>query len=201
MPNLDLDRYAADMRALAAIVTDAKPGARRVQRTASIESADVDVKSGASQVTVLLQESGLYVKGFRNTHGTWYFKNSNGGANELKFSCSYVGSNSLEIFTNPNSDTCTRQRNRGNLDAAITTLSLFRGGNDLELKVPLATMAFIISEAIRFTNVYYHVTQCCTYKGTFSFLDLKDYVQNWQGISEGRPVAGTVSGTIFTAHS
>jgi hypothetical protein len=200
MPNLDLDRYPADMRALAAAVTDAQPGARRVQRTASTQIVDVDVISGTSRVTVLLQESGLYVKGFRNANGAWYFKGSNGGANELKFSCSYVGSNSLEVFSDPTSDTCTRQRGRVNLDAAITTLSLFRGGNDLDLKTPLATMAFIVSEAIRFTNVYYHVTQCCAYKATFSFLDLKDYVQNWQAISEGKPPAGVVPGTIFTSH-
>lgn len=200
MPNLDLDRYAADMRALAAAVTDAKPGARRVQRTASTQIVDVDVRSGTSQVTVLLQESGLYVKGFRNAQGTWFFKGSNGGANELKFSCSYVGSNSLGIYVDTAADACTRQRDRGNLNAAITTLSRFAGGNDLALKVPLTTMAFIVSEAIRFTNVYYHVTQCCASKGTFSFLDLKEYVQNWQDISEGKPPAGIVPGTIFTSH-
>lgn len=205
MPNLSLDRYPQDMRALAPLVTDAKPGGRRVQRTSSTATADVTViGSPEASVTMIVQESGLYVKGFRNQHGSFYFNGANGGSNELKFGCSYVGSYSLGIF-NDDLTEAKKLRSKKDLVAAVTALAGFQGGanaNDLHLKVPLTLMVFAISEAIRFTIVYDRIVEACKGAGgTFSFYELRNYVQNWSALSAGEAVSGAQANTVFTSHS
>lgn len=201
MPTLNLDRYAQDMRALAPLLTDAKPGGRRVQRVKSTAISDVTIVAGTLSVTMLVQESGLYIKGFFTPHGRWYFKDSGLGANELKFSCSYVGSNSLGIFSDSANPEIARLRTMANLTESVRALSDFRGGNDLHLKIPLATMAFLVSEAIRFTIVYDRMVETCKNQGgRFSFGELQPYVQNWGDLSEGKRVPGTNPDKVFTAH-
>lgn len=202
MPNLNLDTYAQDMRALAPLLTDAKVGGRRVQRVNSQAVADVNVVAGDLSVTMLIRESGLYTKGFRNAQGTWYFKGDGDNANELKFSCSYVGSGSIGIFTEADGDDAKRLRTKANIIESVRALSSFAGGNDLNLKIPLATMVFVVSEAIRFTIVYDRIVETCKGQGgTFSFKELKDYVQNWQSLSGGTGPAGVLPNTVFTSHS
>lgn len=205
MPNLSLDRYPQDMRALAPLVTDPKPGGRRVQRVASTATVDVNVvASGNSSVTMIIQESGLYVKGFRNPFGSFYFNGANNGSSELKFGCSYVGSYSLGIF-NDDLTEAKKSRAKKDLVSAVATLAAFQGGtnaNDLHLKIPLTLMVFAISEAVRFTIVYDRIVETCKGAGgTFSFFELKDYVQNWSDLSVGTPITGTQTNTVFTSHS
>jgi Ribosome inactivating protein len=204
MPNLRLDSYPQDMKALTLQVTDPStaPGGHRVQRAASTAMVDVDViASAAAQVTMLVKESGLYCKGFRNGHGTFYFKDENGGANELRFGCSYVGSNSIGIFVDPDSAVTKKQRAKRDIVESVATLAAFNGGNDLHLKEHLATMVFCVSEAIRFTIVYDRIVETCTGAGaTFSFRDLRAYVQNWGALSSGERVDGTTPNKVFTSH-
>lgn len=201
MPTLNLDSYAQDMRALAPLLTDAKTGGRRVQRVGSKEIAEVTVIADTLSVTMLIQESGLYTKGFLNAHGRWYFKGEGLGGNELKFSCSYVGSGSIGIFADSQNPEIQRRRTMANIVESVRALADFTGGNDLNLKVPLATMVFLISESIRFTIVYDRMVETCkNMGGAFSFAELQPYVQNWEDLSSGKAVPGTHPGTIFTAH-
>ncbi len=201
MPTLNLDRYAQDMRALAPLLTDARIGGRRVQRVGSKEIAEVTVIAGTLSVTMLIQESGLYTKGFRNQHGRWYFKGEGLGGSELKFTCSYVGSGSIGIFADSQNPEIQRRRTMANLVESVRALAAFTGGNDLDLKIPLATMVFLISEAIRFTIVYDRMVETCKNRGgAFSFAELQPYVQNWEDLSSGKPVSGTLPDKVFTAH-
>ena len=201
MPNLDLDNYAQDMAALIPLVTDVGTTTSRKQRVSSKTIVEVTVTSNNLSVTMLIQESGLYIKGFRNDNGRWYFKGEDLGASQLKFTCSYVGSGSIGIFADSTNAETGRDRNRGNIDQAVRALSTFAGGNDLDLKIPLATMAFLLSESIRFSIVLDHMTRACDYSGTFSFADLQAYVQNWGDLSAGKAVTGTVAGNVYTSHS
>ncbi len=204
MPDLRLDTYPQDMKALALLVTDAStvPGGHRVQRVASTAMVDINVvATGAAQITMLVKESGLYCKGFRNGNGTFYFKDENNGANELRFGCSYVGSNSLGIFTDGGTDIAKKPRAKKDIVQSVTTLAAFAGGNDLHLKEHLATMVFCVSEAIRFTIVYDRIVEVCKGNGaTFNFRDLRAYVQNWSELSSGGRVAGTTPNKVFTSH-
>ncbi len=88
-----------------------------------------------------------------------------------------------------------------NIVESVRALAAFTGGNDLDLKIPLATMVFLISEAIRFTIVYDRMVETCKNRGgAFSFAELQPYVQNWEDLSAGKPVSGTLPDKVFTAH-
>jgi len=202
VPQLRLDSYSQDMRALARAVTDVPAATgQRVQRAGSTTMVDVNVHNGAEQVTILLREGGLYVKGFRNDQGTdYFFKEPEAAGNQLKFSCSYVGNYSIGIFTDPDHRDTKATRSRNDLDRAVRDLAAFRGGNDLHLKIPLALMAFSISESIRFSTVFDRMIEVCRGNKTFTFLEFKDYVQNWQAITEGRVPAGVKPNSVFTNH-
>jgi hypothetical protein len=203
MPNLSLDNYFADLRALALVVTDPPgPGNNnfRTQRAASTTMVDVVVTwQGGVSVTMLLREGGLYIKGFRNAHGTYYFKEDPApiGGTMLSFGCSYIGTNSIGIYEHP-VDSGTHER--AALEGAVRKLEAYAGGMDSGLKVACALMVMLISESIRFKYVAKKMTKICDYTGPgLQFADVKDYVQNWQSMSTGAAVPmGTTIDEIWT---
>lgn len=194
MPTLNLDSYAQDLTALRQLVSEARAGGGRTQKTSSKASVDVTVIAGGATITVLMLEAGLYVKGFRNAKGTYLFAGEKGGTN-LKFGCSYVGSGNIGIF---NSDDGAKVKQaKKDVLAAVATLAAFNGGNDLNLKVPLATMAFLISEALRFTVIADKMAEVLgSYDVTFTFLEFKEYVQNWAAMSGGSGPAGVIKNSV-----
>lgn len=206
MPDLDIDRYAQTMKQLAISVTDANPmtAGRRVQRVNSTQMHNVRVVSGTNNVTLILQESGLYIKGFQNDNGTFYFKTNPAtiGGKALSFSCSYVGSNSMGIYEIGSDAVKTTQRSKHSINQAIIDLAAFNGGTDNGLKVPLALMVMLISESIRFTVVYDLMVEVCKGAGkTYCFKDVQTWVQAWQGISVGSVPTGTHQAHLFTWYS
>lgn len=201
MPDVDIDRYSETMRVLARAITNVGTDGRRVQRTGSTASHEVRVNSGLNAVTMIVLEGGLYVKGFRNAHGTFFFKTDPPtlGGTALRFGCSYVGSNSIGIYVDSGDAVCKQKRQKQDITNAIILLSQFQGGNDLALKVPLAIMVLLISESIRFTIVYDRMVEVC--KGThkqFSFLEFQKWVQAWEDISTGMLPEGTSQSHLFT---
>ncbi len=201
MPDIDIDRYAQTMRVLARAVTTVGANGFRVQNTGSMTVHDVGVFQGANRVTLKIQESGLYVKGFSNANGTYYFKTDpvTVGGTPLKFSCSYIGSNSIGIYVDSDDKVCKEQRSKKQIVDAITALAAFAGGNDLHLKVPLAIMVMLVSESIRFTVVYDRMVEICKGAGvSFSFKEFQKWVQAWEDISTGNLPQGTSQNHLFT---
>lgn len=201
MPNVNLDTYPQDIKALTTLVTDVNvaTAGRRIQRTGSAVIHDVTVLSGNNQVVLLLQEGGLYIKGFRNAQGTYRFKGElPTTGNHLSFSCSYIGTNSIGIYEDENVKTQARSKN--SIDQAIRDLAAYNGGVDNTLRVPLALLVFLISESIRFTVVYDKMVEVCKGNGaTYTFAQLQKWVQSWQSISDGSNVpAGTHQAHLFT---
>lgn len=202
MPILNLDTYPQDIRALAAVVTDPPGGGnnnRRTQRTGSATMVDVDVTwEGGASVTMLLQEGGLYIKGFRNPQGTYNFKVDPAPlvGSLLSFTCSYVGTNSIGIYEYPED---TGKHGRAALEAAVRRLAAYDGGVDSGLRVPCALMVMLISESMRFKYVAKTMQDVCTYQRELEFANVKDYVQNWQAMSTGAAVPmGTSIAEIWT---
>lgn len=203
MPNLSLDAYPQDIRALALVVTD-PPGVgnnnRRTQRAASQTMVDVVVTwNGGASVTMLLREGGLYIKGFRNAQGTYYFKEDPApiGGTMLSFSCSYVGTKSIGIYEHPEDN---GTYDRGALEGTVRKLSEYAGGVDNGLRVSCALMVMLISESLRFKYVAKKMTKICDYTGPgLQFANVKDYVQNWQSMSTGAAVPmGTTIDELWT---
>ena len=204
VPDLDIDRYAQDMKALAQAVTNVNPAnaGRRVQNVASTATVTVRVISGTNEVTLVLAESGLYIKGFTNAHGTYYFKADPApvGGTMLSFGCSYIGTKSLGIYED--ATVKTTARSKISIDQAIRDLSAFAGGTDNALKVPLAILVMLVSESIRFTVVYDRMVEVCKGAGrTYTFADFQKWVQAWKSISEGTLPAGTSQAHLFTWYS
>lgn len=200
MPNLDLNTYSEQMKTLTVAMTDERVGGRRVQRTSSTTRASVVLSvDGVTKITAIIAESSLYVKGFSNAQGSFYFKGDNGGKNELKFGCNYSDPNGLGILSGGSNEGKT-SRARKDIVNALDTLSQFAGGNDLALKVPLAIVAHYVSEAIRFTTIYHVFVNVMKRGATFTFADLQCYTQYWEDLSSDKPVTGAVADSVYTYH-
>jgi len=208
MPNVSLDHYAQDIKALAPLVTDVAVGGLggpRIQRANSNVILDVVVISGNVSVTLLLAEGGLYIKAFRNATNTFYFKPGEDdppvpqGGKKLSFGCSYIGNNSMGIYENEH--TKTTARSKQSLDQAVRDLSAYTAGVEDPLKVPLALLVMAVSESLRFTIVYDKMVQICKGAGdTFTFADVQKWVQNWKKMANGEYPPGTLAKHVFTRH-
>jgi|GEM_PF-3428737 len=208
MYTINIDTYAQNIKALVTQITDVNvsTAGRRTQRTSSTVMHEIIVVSGVSRVTLLLQEGGLYIKGFRNTHGTYRFRNENSiTGTQLSFSCSYIGTNSIGIFADDDSNNDIKKvaRSKHSIDQAVRDLAAYNGGRDNSLKIPLALMVFLISESLRFTVVYDKMVEVCKGNGmTFTFGQFQKWVQSWSSISDGSAIpAGTCQAHVFTYQS
>lgn len=206
MFSVNLDSYRQDLRVLANGLTDPNPGglgAPRIQRIASTAVAEVELTAGGSKIVVTIEESGLYVKGFRNEHGSFWFKGTNNGSSELRFNCSYSDPDGIAIFSgSANADARRNRHSRATIEGAVAELAAFRGGNDLRLKVPMGLLAFVLSEAVRFTYVYYKVGEVSRSNDAFfTFAQYQVYLQNWKDMSHGGVPPGAVPNKVYTAHS
>ncbi|SFG17918.1 Ribosome inactivating protein [Novosphingobium sp. CF614] len=197
--------YAADMRVLANGVTDDNAGlssAPRRRRAGSTDTADIQVFFGTRSIVATIRESDLYVIGFRNAEGRpFFFKGMNGGSQELRFNCSYTDSDGMALFMQGPSKDARTPHNRQSIVKALGMLADFRGGKDVHLIVGMALLAFMVSEAIRFTYIHHQVRITCSDDAmTFALADYEIYMKNWAALSKGEVPKGAVANRVYTSY-
>lgn len=184
---VDLNKYPESMKGMIGHITSLVDG-RRTVRHGSHAVHKVLVKCDDHKVTLVLQESDLYMLGFINSHGTFRFSDHPGGEGStlLPIGSSYTKPLCISILRG--GDVQYRVLKRADIISAIITLSGYTAGTDVKelMKISLGIMAYMISEALRFKNMFQKMSFVLKSGGGFTFAEFAEYVKNWQSISNGQ---------------
>lgn len=182
MPNIkvtykDAEAYSATIDALRAKLLPAQGG---------FIDVDLEAYEGAPLVTIKLNIKTLFVLGFQNKLGGWYyFKDAApkpvGGA-DLKI----TGQHST--LGNVNPESVFRPSSRFKITEALHFYTDEPGTGD-SVAFALGFVAVSVSEAIRFGPVQQNITRLLTQEGTGQpiykpYDDHQRYMKNWQAISK-----------------
>jgi Ribosome inactivating protein len=188
------------MRAMAPAISQVVEGARKVKGD-STAVHEITVTAGDTSVLLYVAENQFYMLGFRTTAGTVYrFKDKEipgqAGATSLGIGCSYVGSQSLEIYEAADA-VQDAKRNRESIITAVKKLAGFAGGSSAEVKNFLAILVFFICESLRFTKIFGRMVKVANEGNTFSFREFQTLVQSWSAISTGANPPGTTKADVY----
>jgi len=182
MPNIKVtyksaEDYSASITALRAHLLPLQGGVLEI---------DLEAYEGADLVTIRLNVKTLYVLGFQNNSGAWYYfkdaapKPTDGA--DLKISGDH---GSLGIVQG---DAVFRPAAKFKITEALAYYSAKSGTGD-SVALGLGFVAISVSEAVRFTPIQQNITTLLTQAGSGPpiykpYADHQRYMSNWEKISK-----------------
>jgi hypothetical protein len=183
---LNVEKYPEAMKGLIGQVTNVSPATGKRQRKASSTSThDLIVRYQTNQITLRLQESDLYLVAFTNANRTYCFKDHVvSGATPLPYGSSYTAKDGLAILAEETAPVATATRDLVSISEAIRDLAAYNGdrAHAHALKPSLGAMAYLVSESMRFKNIYQWMCRVTREGQSFTFAQFADWVKNWSRI-------------------
>lgn len=180
--------YKKNMEVLRAGVAAKQGGIFRLAGGATVHQVTIQGKSGSAPV-LMLRASDLYIIGFRNAQGSFYFKDDSpgGDATELLIGCSYTKAKCIGVLRDLGHKDATGKRAAADLQAAIDWMDAHDGAavNDAG-RVNLGLIVYAVSEALRFNNIFQRIQDILGSNKGFTFAEFADFVLNWEKGSQGK---------------